>query len=445
MPSYFRLMPTSLFLPTSGRRFGLGRKQNRPPRPSATDEQRRAAAGRVRAGDQRLGDRRRAIALGVADIGREAGDRRHADRDLRRKPVAARSTPSANSARSGRSGQRRPLRARSSSCSSICTKPPDTVRSPPGVVMFELPRLSNVATWSLERIDAEGHRVAPVADIEARGVVDVAADRIEHDSRACRRRSRRCCCRAIAERADAAAGGDAVVVGLGLVVLGAVAVELRVPVEQVVVRLAVAPVDRARVVLHGRMRRPTSRRSPPAAPPSWSARDSAGRCCSRYSCTTPPNLIWCPSHGRVVSLNRPAGDLGVGIADLGAVAVLVVRIAAIDRAAEQVDVGIEANAAERRAQAARLVRAADAGRCRRPSARRDARRPRCPWCGTTPRRRSRRSRRCWRSGRARCRCRRSAPDRGRTSRWRCGRCADSSAARRRPRPRRGRNPAGREC
>ena len=38
--------------------------------------------------DQGLGDRRRAIAFGIADIGREARDRRDAKRDLRRQPVA---------------------------------------------------------------------------------------------------------------------------------------------------------------------------------------------------------------------------------------------------------------------------------------------------------------------------------------------------------------------
>ena len=87
----------------------------------------------------------------------------------------------------------------------------------------------------------------------------------------------------------------------------------------------------------------------------------------------PPNLISWPVRGRTVSLNRPAGDLVAGIADLGAVAVLVVVLRAVDRAAEHIDIGIDAHAAERRAEAAIRVGAVGAGHVDAPASRRDAR------------------------------------------------------------------------
>src|SRR6185369_4396272 len=60
-------------------------------------------------------------------------------------------------------------------------------------------------------------------------------------------------------------------------------------------------------------------------------------------------------------LHQAGRDLVAGIADLGAVAVLVIALRAVDRAAEYIDIGISAHAAEDRAEAARTVGTAGAG------------------------------------------------------------------------------------
>src|SRR6185295_1438288 len=60
-------------------------------------------------------------------------------------------------------------------------------------------------------------------------------------------------------------------------------------------------------------------------------------------------------------LHQAGRDLVPGIADLGAVAVLVISLRAVDRAAEYIDIGIGAHAAKDRAHAARTVGAAGAG------------------------------------------------------------------------------------
>ena len=230
--------------------------------------------------------------------------------------------------------------------------------------------------------------------------------------------------------------------GLDLVVLGAIPVDLRIPVEPFVVRLAnissracrvvlhVGPVDRRALkqrALRRRRRRPALRLT------------DAVLVFLEYAA----ELDFVSSAGRTVSFKAGREPVS-GIGDLGAGAVLVIFLRAVDRAAENIDIGIDVNTAEDRTEAARTVGAEE------PVMSTPQRSP-----GRTtslmslvrnePRRRSRRSRRYWRSGRARHRCRRPVPDRGRRSRWRCGRCADNSAARRRRRPRRGRNPAGRGC
>src|SRR5439155_15241963 len=60
-------------------------------------------------------------------------------------------------------------------------------------------------------------------------------------------------------------------------------------------------------------------------------------------------------------LHQAGGELVAAVADLGAVAVLVIALRAVDRAAEDIDIGIGAHAAEDRAEAARIVGAAGAG------------------------------------------------------------------------------------
>lgn len=98
-----------------------------------------------------------------------------------------------------------------------------------------------------EGVETVGHGVAPLADREARGVVDVDAIGVEQIAAPVADAAGDVVSR-IEQRADSAAGGDAVVVGLDLVVVGPVAVECRVPVEQIVAGLVVAPVHGSRVV-----------------------------------------------------------------------------------------------------------------------------------------------------------------------------------------------------
>ena len=64
------------------------------------------------------------------------------------------------------------------------------------------------------------------------------------------------------------------------------------------------------------------------------------------------------THGEFHQAGR---DVIAGVADLGAVAVLVIALRAVDRTAENIEIGIDAHAAEDRAEAASTVGAAGAG------------------------------------------------------------------------------------
>ena len=75
-------------------------------------QEREGDAGRMQAADQRLGDRRRAIAFGIGAVElqpfeRALAERRDADGDARRQPVAGARRPSRRPARSCRSAVRR--------------------------------------------------------------------------------------------------------------------------------------------------------------------------------------------------------------------------------------------------------------------------------------------------------------------------------------------------
>src|SRR5262249_38462968 len=92
----------------------------------------------------------------------------------------------------------------------------------------------------LERIDTIGQRVADATDIETGRVVDINADRVEQIAAAVADAARDIVA-GIAEAAYATACGDAIVVGLELIVVGAIAIKRGSPVEPVVVRTGIFP------------------------------------------------------------------------------------------------------------------------------------------------------------------------------------------------------------
>ena len=216
-----------------------------------------------------------------------------------------------------------------------------------------------------ERIEPVGHRVAPVADVEARGVIDVDAQCIERVAAAVANAARNVVA-GIAERADAAAGGDAVVVGLDLVVLGPVGVDGRVPVEQIVVRLGVFVVDGPQVVLRIRgidRRAGNSRQRRRSGGGAAVLLPDAVLVILEYAA----DLDLMAVGGTHRQLHQAGSEFVAGVADFGAVAVLVIARGAVHRAAEHIDIGIGAHAAEDRAEAARAVGAAGPAQIDAPS------------------------------------------------------------------------------
>ena len=273
-----------------------------------------------------------------------------------------------------------------------------------------------------EQVAAIGERVAEVAEVEPRRVVEIEALGVDLEAAV------------VADEAGdrIAEAARRAVLDLELILRGRVPVDVAVEIEELVVRLAVAiargqdvgdhvgEIDRLLVghVLPGAIAEVLGDRA---------------------------ELDLVPFGGTERDLAEARPGLVAAVRHDVAVAVLVGRVVAVGAAEDHVDVLVRPRGAEERAEhpSACCFRS---GRWQaRRSARPAAARPRRPWCGTTPRRRSRPSRRCWRPGRARRRPRRPVPDRGRTGRWRCGRSAGNSAARRRPPPRRGRSPAGRGC
>ncbi len=243
-------------------------------------------------------------------------------------------------------------------------KPPETVRNPPGVVTLELPRVSECRDSVLERVAADRDRVEPVADPEARGVVDVDAEGIEHIAALVPDTARD----VVAGTAGAAKRrtGRGVVIGLGLVVVGAVTVDRGVPVEPVVIGLRIFPGQRPRGVLGIGC---IHRRSPVQ-------RDQCRRR-RRPAILLPDVVLIILEHdagldfvafGRPYrQLHQPAGDLVAGVADLGALAVFIIALGAVHRAAEDIDIGIGAHAAEDRAEATGVVGAIGAGQIDAPA------------------------------------------------------------------------------
>ncbi len=210
-----------------------------------------------------------------------------------------------------------------------------------------------------EGVEAVSHGVAPITEIEARGVVDVDADSVERIATLVADAAGDVVA-GIGERTHAATCGDAVVVGLDLVVVGAVAVDRDIPVEQHVVGLGVLPAQRAGVV-------------PGIGGIDRGARDRGQRRRRRGRAAvllTDIVLVILEdaadlelmAFGRADRHLHQAGrDIVAGVADLGAGAVLVIALGAIDRAAEHVDVRIGPDTAEHRGHAAVLVAAVGAG------------------------------------------------------------------------------------
>ncbi len=210
-----------------------------------------------------------------------------------------------------------------------------------------------------ERVDPVGHRVAPVSDIEARGVVDVDAERIEHIAAAVADATRDIVA-GIADRADATTGADAGVVGLDLIVFDPVAVHRGAPVEPVVVRLGVFVGNGAEVILG-------IRRIDRCAGDRRQRRRCRGRPAVLLADAVLVILEYAAdldlvtvggTHGE---LHQAGGEFVAGVADFGAVTVLVVARGAIHRAAKHIDIGIGADAAEDRAEASGIVGAAGSG------------------------------------------------------------------------------------
>ncbi len=316
-----------------------------------TGEQCGPAAGRVRAGDQRFGDRGRPIAFSVTDIGGKTRHRRHADRDLWREPVAA-----------GRYTGRVQVVA-------IVANRTDDLE-PGRVIVLQLHEAAGdgpLAAWGrdvgvsaaveclhivLKRIEPIGQSVAPVADIETSRVVDVDPDRVEQIAAPVADAARD----VVADVARTTKGGSAgrVVIGLDLIVVGPVAIQRRVPVEPHVVRSGVFPGDGPRVVFRiGRVNRRTLKQ-----------RALRGRQ-HGPAIELPDAVLIILKHGAeldLMTLGGPHRDLHqagrdfiAGISDLGAGAILVIALGTVDGAAKHIDGRIGAHAAEDRAKPAILV------------------------------------------------------------------------------------------
>ena len=149
-------------------------------------------------------------------------------------------------------------------------------------------------------------------------------------------------------------------IGLGLVVVGAVAVQIDVPVKPGVVGLGVAPGDRAGRIAHirGIDRRALIQRA---------LRRGQHRAAVELAHVVIIILIEAAELDLVAigrahrELHQARGNVVAGVADLGASTILVVTLGAIDRAAEHIDRGIDAHAAEDRPKPARVVGAVRAG------------------------------------------------------------------------------------
>ncbi len=201
--------------------------------------------------DQGFGYRGRAIAFGVTGVGCKSCNRRYADCYLGREPIAA-----------GRClAQRRPYGMK---LVMIVAKRADYFQ-PATIPVLELYETSGNGPASagsrnigvaarvcgldvvVEGVEAVSDGILPIPDIEARSVMNIETDSIEQITSP------------IANAAGDIVAGDAgtaisraagrVVMGLGLIVIDAIAVQGYIPIEQCVVRLRIAPAQCTRVVL----------------------------------------------------------------------------------------------------------------------------------------------------------------------------------------------------
>ena len=148
-------------------------------------------------------------------------------------------------------------------------------------------------------------------------------------------------------------------IGLGLIIVGAVAVDRHVPIEEIVARQRIVPADRAGVVLGvGCIDRRALIERALRGGRDRPAIELADVVLVVLEDRAELHLV---AHGRPHrELHQPAGDLVAGVADLGARAVFVVALRAVDRSAENIDVARRTHAAEHRAEAAILVGAVGA-------------------------------------------------------------------------------------